>query len=301
MKKILITGGTVFVSKFTAAYFVEKGYDVFVLNRGNRPQVAGVTLIQGDRHQLKNLLSHHSFDAVFDITAYDGKDIEDLVNGLGEFKDYILISSGAVYQNELSLPYREDQKALGNPIWGSYSLLKKEAEETLLRRVPHAYILRPPYLYGPMQNLYREPFVFECAMQNRPFYIPKDGTMPLQFFHVEDLCRLMEILIKTHPEDHLLNVGNTSIDHINSFVEACYQVVGTPLIKKHVWDHEQQRDYFSFHDYTYMLDVSKQNQLLPHQKDLKEGLQESYEWYLAHKEDVIPKEYLSYIDEFMQF
>lgn len=36
MKKVLVTGGTVFVSKYVAKYYVEKGYDVHVLNRNNR-------------------------------------------------------------------------------------------------------------------------------------------------------------------------------------------------------------------------------------------------------------------------
>lgn len=31
--KVLITGGTTFVSKFTAEYFVKKNSDVYVLNR----------------------------------------------------------------------------------------------------------------------------------------------------------------------------------------------------------------------------------------------------------------------------
>ena len=36
--KTLITGGTTFVSKYAAQYFVEKGNDVTVLNRGSREQ-----------------------------------------------------------------------------------------------------------------------------------------------------------------------------------------------------------------------------------------------------------------------
>ena len=32
--KILVTGGTVFVSKYAAQYFAQKGHEVFVLNRG---------------------------------------------------------------------------------------------------------------------------------------------------------------------------------------------------------------------------------------------------------------------------
>ena len=50
MKKILITGGTTFVSKYAAKYFVEHGYDVYVVNRNSKPQVKGVTLIESDRH-----------------------------------------------------------------------------------------------------------------------------------------------------------------------------------------------------------------------------------------------------------
>lgn len=38
-KKILITGGTTFVSKYAAEYFVNAGYEVYVLNRNTKPQV----------------------------------------------------------------------------------------------------------------------------------------------------------------------------------------------------------------------------------------------------------------------
>lgn len=36
--KILITGGTTFVSRYVAEHFVSKGDEVFVLNRNSRPQ-----------------------------------------------------------------------------------------------------------------------------------------------------------------------------------------------------------------------------------------------------------------------
>lgn len=35
---------------------------------------------------------------------------------------------------------------------------KAEAEQALQQRDPQAYILRPPYLYGPGNNVYREAF-----------------------------------------------------------------------------------------------------------------------------------------------
>ena len=52
MKKVLITGGTVFVSRYIAEYYVAKGYEVYVLNRNSRKQSAGVSLIEADRQNL---------------------------------------------------------------------------------------------------------------------------------------------------------------------------------------------------------------------------------------------------------
>lgn len=37
MKKILVTGGTVFVSKYIAEYYVKSGNEVYVLNRNHHP------------------------------------------------------------------------------------------------------------------------------------------------------------------------------------------------------------------------------------------------------------------------
>ena len=46
MRKLLITGGTVFVSQYIAKYFVAKGDQVTVLNRNIRPQVPGCGLFR---------------------------------------------------------------------------------------------------------------------------------------------------------------------------------------------------------------------------------------------------------------
>lgn len=295
MKKILITGGTVFVSRFVATYFVNLDYDVYVLNRNHHPQVKGVHLIQADRNRLGNCLKGYAFDTVLDITAYTKQDVKNLLDGLGDFKNYIFISSSAVYPETLTQPFHEQQKVGENKIWQAYGTNKIEAEDYLLEQVPDAYIIRPPYLYGPMQNVYREPFVFDCAIQHRKFYIPEDGTMKLQFFHVADLCKVIKAIMTTQPANKIYNVGNKEVVDINTFVEMCYQIVGTPLTKVYVTDYSQ-RDYFSFHKYEYILDVSNQEQLLANTIPLYSGLQESYSWYKEHPSEVNKKPYLSFID-----
>lgn len=295
--KILVTGGTVFVSKFTAAYFVGRGHEVFVLNRNSRAQVPGVKLIEGDRHELGDRLKGHRFDAVLDITAYRGEDVESLLDGLGEFGAYILISSSAVYPEDLPRPFREDMALGENSLWGAYGLGKIGAERALQRRVPGAYILRPPYLYGPMDNVYREAFVFECAEQGRPFYLPGDGGMMLQFFHVEDLCRVMEVLLEKRPEKKVYNTGNPESVSVREWVEMCYGVLGKEPEFVMVGKEVPQRAYFPFLDYDYRLDVSGQGELLPDVKDMRAGLEEAYEWYRENKSEVRQKPLLAFIDE----
>ncbi len=296
MKTMLVTGGTVFVSRRAAEYFAQRGWAVSVLNRGNHEQPAGAEWIRADRHALGDTLRHRRFDAVLDVTAYTAQDVNDLLDALGEYGAYILISSSAVYPENGVQPFQEDAPTGVNALWGRYGTDKIAAEQALLRRDANAYILRPPYLYGPGNNVYREAFVFDCAMQDRPFFLPKDGRMPLQFFHIDDLCRVMEALLERRPALRVLNVGNPETVTIREWVEMCYQALEKTPRFASVPEEAPQRDYFPFYDYAYALDVTAQSGLLPRVKPLSDGLREALEWYLAHPEEVRKKPLIQYID-----
>lgn len=295
--KILVTGGTVFVSRFTAEYFAAKGHDVFVLNRGTRPQSDGVTLIKADRHTLGDTLKGYSFDAVIDVCAYNETDVRDLLDSLGEFGSYIMISSSAVYPETLPQPFNESQEIGANSIWGKYGTDKIAAERALTEHVPEAYILRPPYLCGRMNNLYREAFVFECAERSLPFYLPNDGGLPLQFFDVEDLCRFVEVLLEKKPARRIFNVGYPESVTAHNWAKRCYAVLEHRPVFVYVDSAIPQRSYFPFYDYDYKLDVSAMTELMPTLKPLDESLWQSYEWYAENRELITRKPLLDYISE----
>ena len=297
MRKLLVTGGTVFVSRYVAEYYAKKGDEVYVLNRNHHPQPEGTTLIEADRRDPGDVLKSHDFDAVLDITAYNGADIAGLLGGLGHFGTYIMISSSAVYPETAKQPFSESETPGVNTYWGAYGTDKIEAEQELQKRVPEAYILRPPYLYGPMNNVYREAFVFECADKDRAFYVPRDGEMGLQFFHVRDLCRFMDILLEKKPAQHVFNVGNDEMVSIADWVTACYNAAGKTPELIPVREPVEQRNYFSFYDYEYRLDVSAQKQWMPDTMLLADGLKEAYEWYQTHADCVRRKDFIYYIDE----
>lgn len=297
MKTMLVTGGTVFVSRYIAEYYVSQGYDVYVLNRNTKSQVNGVHLIESDRHNIGKRLKNIHFNVVVDVTAYHAQDIITLVEALGEFDNYIMISSSAVYPEYGIQPFTEGERVAANRFWGEYGIGKIHAENALLERIPDAYILRPPYLYGPMNNIYREAFVFECAIKERPFYLPGDGSMKLQFFHIRDLCRFMDCILEHKPDNHIFNVGNRERISIRDWVDICYNAAGKRPQYVNVYGNREQRNYFSFHNYEYYLDVEKMYSLLFVTMPLSEGLQEAYAWYSNNSDKVQRKPFIQYIDE----
>ncbi len=297
--EILITGGTTFVSKYTAEHFVRRNDHVTVINRGSREQIPGTELIQIDRTQLGSALTGRHFDVILDITAYTAEHIQTLLDSGVQFTDYVFISSSAVYPETNPQPFTEEQAIGFNSIWGDYGANKVKAEQYLLQHVPGAYILRPPYFYGIYENLYREAFPFDCAMQDRIFYLPPNNGMKLQFFHVADLCRFIEILIGKHPSDHIFNVGNPEAVSIRDWVTLCYEAAGKTAQFARIEDTSIPLwNYFCFHNYEYMLDVSRQTALMADTIPLADGLKQEYEWY-SHNPDSIynRKPYLEFLDQ----
>lgn len=300
-KNILITGGTTFVSRTAAEFFRDRGYEVYCLNRNSRPQVEGIHLIEADRHDLGDKLKDAPyFDGVLDITAYDEKDINDLLDHIGPFGKYIFVSSSAVYPDDGAQPFTEKSEVGPNRFWGKYGTDKIEAEKALFSRVENACVLRPPYLYGPLNGLYRESFVFDCAKADREFFLPGDGSMKMQFFHVEDLCRVMEKVLCGDTDERILNVGNAESITVREWVRLCYEAMGKEPIYREVFGDVEQRKYFSFSNYEYFLDTALQRALLPETIPFEKGIQESAAWYEKEGSIVNKKDYIRYIDEFLR-
>lgn len=299
MKRVLVTGGTVFVSRYVAEYYVKKGCQVFVLNRNHRNQPKGVKLIEADRNNLGDKLNAYHFDVIFDITAYTDLDVNCLLDSVGSYDEYIMISSSAVYPENGRQPFSEETPLGVNKFWGKYGTDKIKAEAALLKRNPDAYILRPPYLYGVLNNVYREAFVFDCAVNNRKFYLPGAGEMKLQFFHVDDLCRFMDILLEQKPKRHIFNVGNRETVSVLDWVAMCYRAAGKTADFINVEDDMEQRNYFPFYNYEYYLDVEEQDRLMPVKKDLEKGLKESFAWYQSNEDEVKKKPFMEFIDKNM--
>src|SRR2546425_12670588 len=125
--RVLVVGGTEFISLHLVRALLREGHEVAVLNRGHRPErvPAGVRTIVADRTQhgaLARALAGQRFDAVYDV-AYAptvGADTAALVDAMGPALPHaIFVSTGRVYDHALPIPFGE-----GTPrslYWGDYA------------------------------------------------------------------------------------------------------------------------------------------------------------------------------------
>ena len=84
---------------------------------------------------------------------------------------------------------------------------------------------------------------------------------------------------------------------MKEWVELCYKAACKTPEFVSVDKEIPQRDYFCFYDYEYVLDVSKQNDLMTGTIPLEKGLKEELEWYKNNPDSVYNrKPYMEYID-----
>ena len=155
--KALFIGGTGTISTAITQLAPTYGFDLYLLNRGNRSTLVpeGVKLIEADINNeadVKEKLKDMTFDVVAQFIAYDTDALKrDVRLFTGKTKQYIFISSASAYQKPLSSPFITESTPLANPYW-EYSRNKIACEEYLMQEYRNngfpITIIRPSHTYG---------------------------------------------------------------------------------------------------------------------------------------------------------
>jgi nucleoside-diphosphate-sugar epimerase len=155
--KVLFIGGTGKISSACAQLAVERGIELYLLNRRQtttRPAPPAARILAGDirdPESARRALGNLEFDAVADFIAFSPDHIE---TGLKLFRgrtaQYVFISSASAYQKPAVLLPITESTPLDNPFW-EYSRNKMACKE----RLTQAYraekfpitIVRPSHTY----------------------------------------------------------------------------------------------------------------------------------------------------------
>ena len=160
--RVLIVGGTEFISLHLVRALLRGGHEVAVLNRGRHAErlSAGVRALVADRKDhaaVREALRGERVDALVDITyaPTTGEDVEAVLTALdGRVGHALFVSTGRVYDHALPIPW--DEMTPRNLYWGDYARHKSAGEDVLLRwhreRGLPVTLVRPTHVYGPMNT-----------------------------------------------------------------------------------------------------------------------------------------------------
>jgi nucleoside-diphosphate-sugar epimerase len=155
--KVLFIGGSGIISSASSQLAVERGIDLYVLNRGEtsvRPLPPEATVLRADVHDRESVraaLGDQEFDAVVDWVAFTPEHVRsDIDLFRGRTGQYVFISSASAYQTPPArLPVTESTP-LRNPYW-QYSRDKIACESLLTEAYREenfpATIIRPSHTY----------------------------------------------------------------------------------------------------------------------------------------------------------
>jgi nucleoside-diphosphate-sugar epimerase len=198
--RVLFVGGSGVISSACSRLAVERGIDLYVLNRGStglRPLPEQATVVRGDirdRAAVAQALGGREFDAVVNWVAFTPDQVQ---ADIDLFRDrtgqYVFISSASAYQTPPArLPVLESTP-LRNPFW-RYSRDKIACEDLLVKAYRDdafpATIIRPSHTYDQTLVPFDGGWTALARMrQGKPVIVHGDGTSLWTLTHHADFAR----------------------------------------------------------------------------------------------------------------
>jgi nucleoside-diphosphate-sugar epimerase len=187
--KALFIGGTGTISKPISQLSIARGWELYLLNRGNREVPEGARLMQADirdEDAVREKLSGLRFDVVADFIAFTPEQVErDYRLFSPKTGQYIFISSASAYHKPLASPFITESTPLHNPYW-QYSRDKIACEQLLTdlyrKEGFPVTIVRPSHTYGEQsvpvalhgsKGFYQ---VIDRMKKGKKVIVPGDGT-----------------------------------------------------------------------------------------------------------------------------
>ncbi len=203
--KALFIGGTGTISSGITARAIGLGWDLFLLNRGNRSDRVspGAKVLVGDINmdeaEVARLVKDHEFDVVVDFIAFVPGQLErDVRLFAAKTRQFIFISSASAYQKPLNYYRISESTPLANPLW-EYSRNKIACEEFLMEeyrkngfpctivRPSHTYDDRylPVAIHGKKGGWQ----VVDRILKGKPVLVHGDGSSLWTLTHSEDFAK----------------------------------------------------------------------------------------------------------------
>jgi nucleoside-diphosphate-sugar epimerase len=236
--KVLFIGGTGIISSACVPLAIEKGFDLYLLNRGktNRPIPETAHVLHGDIRNIdsaKKAMGDMKFDVVVDWIAFTPNHVEiDLKLFKNRTNQYIFISSASAYQTPpVRLPVTESTP-LYNPYW-KYSQEKIACEEKLVKAYREENfpitIVRPSHTYDwtalPFEGGYT---VVDRMRKGKKVIVHGDGSSLWVLTHHKDFAKgFVGLMGNSHAIGEAFTITSDELLTWNQIFEITAHAAGT--------------------------------------------------------------------------
>lgn len=310
--KLLFIGGTGLVSSACSGLAVERGHELFLLNRSasrKYPAPKGSTTLQADIHadstHLSALLADQRFDAVVDFIAFTPDDIKrDLALFRGKTGQFVFISSASAYQKPVNNYLITEETPLENPFW-EYSRNKIACENLLMDEYRKngfpVTIVRPSHTYGRTQipfiyGSWTHPWTLISRMkEGKPVIVPGDGTSLWVLTWNEDFAKgFLGLLGNDKAIGEAFQITSDEVLSWNQIYLEAYQALGAEPRLVHIpsdfivrFDEASLGTLIGDKSNSVVFDNSKIKRFVPDYNcavKWSEGLRRSLAWFEAYPE-----------------
>jgi nucleoside-diphosphate-sugar epimerase len=203
-KRLLLIGGSGFISSAVARLALADGFEVWAVTRGQKTVQQGIRSLSADRkntEEFKRVIEQAQthWDTVIDHIAYTPEDMEQDIDLFRQrAKHLIFISTDFVFDPaRRTFPQYPDSPYFSAQGYGGD---KRRCEELLLRSDTGEMkwtVVRPCHIYGPGSNLgclptaLRDPELIAKLRAGQPIRLVGGGYFLQQPIFVRDLAELM--------------------------------------------------------------------------------------------------------------
>jgi nucleoside-diphosphate-sugar epimerase len=300
--KVLFIGGSGVISAASSALAVERGIDLYLLNRGESTRAIpdSAKVLRGDirdKDSAKSALGELRFDAVVDWIAFAGEHVETDLELFGNrTNQYIFISSASAYQTPPgNLPVTESTP-LANPFW-QYSRDKIACEERLMRAYREegfpVTIVRPSHTYDrtkiPLKGGYA---AIDRMRKGKKVIVHGDGTSLWTLTHTDDFAKgLVGLLGSDRAVGESFQITSDEFLTWNRIYELTARAAGTTANIVHIpsdviarYDAQWGAELFGDKAQSMIFDNTKIKRLVPDFAatiPFSRGVEEIVNWYDA--------------------
>lgn len=242
--KVLFIGGTGIISSACSQLAVERGIELYLLNRGEsrRPMPKSAHILNADirdKDSVQRALGTLKFDAVVDWIAFTPEHIEtDIELFRDRTNQYVFISSASCYQTPVNLPVTEST-SLANPFW-QYSRDKIACEERLVKAYREEQfpftIVRPSHTYDQTMLPFKGRYTaIDRMRKGKKVIVHGDGTSLWVLTHNSDFAKgFVGLLGNSHAIGEIFQITSDELLSWNQIFKLAARAAGTTANIVHI-------------------------------------------------------------------